>query len=382
MDKEHPIRDVLDSVWKEAEGIDKQAQNELRSKASSGFSLSTLAEASNSAGAPLAGHDRNFNDELSYQEKRHKAFDFDKMANTIYSRLSKDYRNDRLREYTAYFSKNPEEAKGKSAVAAAKNALMGEIYNNVYSHAVQERLPKSNLEFLLRKIADQPLVSSTAAAESAAASRTGSHGLEVAERDAMAQFGSRHKALDIMGTVANMALDPVTYVSGGVGGFVGRKALGLAGKAMLGKAAVKATEKAVGKVATDAAGRYAAGTLAGRVVQGVAGGAANFATFNTLKGIEEQIAAGGVVNPETGKSEGFSVGEILKSTGHGLLLGAATGTLSPVIGNFADKAVKATTGTVGKVALRAGETAVSTVAEGTVFSIPEWISGQGDAFDV
>ncbi len=382
LDKEHPIRDVLDSVWKEAEGIDKQAQEELRSKASSGFSLSTLAEASNSAGAPLAGHDRNFNDELSYQEKRHKAFDFDKMANTIYSRLPKDYRNDRLREYTAYFSKHPKEAKGKSAVAAAKDALMGQIYNNVYSHAVQERLPKSNLEFLLRKVADQPLISSKAAAEFAASSRTGSHGLEVAERDAMAQFGGQHKAMNIIGTVANMALDPITYVSGGVGGFVGKKALGLAGKAMLGKVAEKATEKAVGKVATDVASRYAAGTLAGRVVQGVAGGAANFATFNTLKGIEEQVATGGVVNPETGKSDGFSVGEILKSTGHGLLLGAATGTLSPIIGNFADKAVKATTSTVGKVALRVGETAVSTLAEGTVFSIPEWISGQGDAFDV
>jgi len=382
LDKEHPIRDVLDSVWKEAEGIDKQAQEELRSKASSGFNLSTFAEASNSAGAPLAGHDRNFNDELSYQEKRHKAFDFDKMANTIYSRLPKDYRNDRLREYTAYFSKHPKEAKGKSAVAAAKDALMGQIYNNVYSHAVQERLPKSNLEFLLRKAIDQPIISSKAAAEFAASSRTGSHGLEVAERDAMAQFGSQHKAMNIMGTVANMALDPITYVSGGVGGFVGKKALGVAGKAMLGKVAEKVTEKAVGKVATDVASRYAAGTLAGRVVQGVAGGAANFATFNTLKGIEEQVATGGVVNPETGKSEGFSVGEILKSTGHGLLLGAATGTLSPIIGNFADKAVKATTNTVGKVALRAGETAVSTLAEGTVFSIPEWISGQGDAFDV
>ena len=382
LDKEHPIRDVLDSVWKEAEGIDKQAQEELRSKASSGFSLSTLAEASNSAGAPLAGHDRNFNDELSYQEKRHKAFDFDKMANTIYNRLPKDYRNDRLREYTAYFSKHPKEAKGKSAVAAAKDALMGQIYNNVYSHAVQERLPKSNLEFLLRKAIDQPIISSKAAAEFAASSSTGSHGLEVAERDAMAQFGSQHKAMNIMGTVANMALDPITYVSGGVGGFVGKKALGVAGKAMLGKVAEKVTEKAVGKVATDVASRYAAGTLAGRVVQGVAGGAANFATFNTLKGIEEQVATGGVVNPETGKSEGFSVGEILKSTGHGLLLGAATGTLSPIIGNFADKAVKATTSTVGKVALRAGETAVSTLAEGTVFSIPEWISGQGDAFDV
>lgn len=381
LDKEKPIRDVLDTVWGEAEALDKRAQEEMRSKTSS-FSLSTLAEASSGAGGALAGHDRNFNDELAYQQKRHKAFDFDKMAKTMYARLPEDYRANMLKEYTSYFSKHPNETKGKSAAEAAKAALQGQMYNAVYQRAVKANTPKSGLDFLLRKIADQPLISSSMTANTAAAALTGSHGLEVAERDAMAQFGSQHKAMNIMGTVANMALDPITYVSGGVGGFVGKKALGVAGKAMLGKAAEKATEKAVGKVATDVASRYAAGTLAGRVTQGVAGGAANFATFNTLKGIEEQVQVGGVVNPETGKSEGFSVGEILKSTGHGLLLGAATGTLSPIIGNFADKAVKATTSTVGKVALRAGETAVSTLAEGTVFSIPEWISGQGDAFDV
>lgn len=381
LDKEKPIRDVLDTVWGEAEALDKRAQEEMRSKTST-FNLSSLAEASSGAGGALAGHDRNFNDELAYQQKRHNAFDFDKMAKTMYARLPEDYRANMLKEYTSYFSKHPNETKGKSAVEAAKAALQGQMYNAVYQRAVKANTPKSGLEFLLRKIADQPLISSSMAANTAAAALTGSHGLNIAERDAMAQFGSQHKAMNIMGTVANMALDPITYVSGGVGGFVGKKALGVAGKAMLNKATEKATEKAVGKVATDVASRYAAGTLAGRVAQGVAGGAANFATFNTLKGIEEQVQVGGVVNPETGKSEGFSVGEILKSTGHGLLLGAATGTLSPIIGNFADKAVKATTSTVGKVALRAGETAVSTVAEGTVFSIPEWISGQGDAFDV
>lgn len=384
LDKEKPIRDVLDAVWGEAEALDKQAQNEYRSrteKAAKSFGLKDLAEGSSGAGAMFAGRE-NFQNDLEYQKKRHSAFDFEKMAKTLYARLPEDYRANMLKEYTSYFAKHPKEAKGKSAAEAARAALQSQMYNAVYQRAVKANAPKSGLEFLLRKIADQPLTSSWQAANTAAAALTGSHGLDIAERDAMAQFGSHHKALNVMGTVANMALDPITYVSGGVGGFVGKKALGLAGKAMLGKVAEKATEKAVGKVATDVASRYAAGTLAGRVVQGVAGGAANFATFNTLKGIEEQVQVGGVVNPETGKSEGFSVGEILKSTGHGLLLGAATGTLSPIIGNFADKAVKATTSTVGKVALRAGETAVSTVAEGTVFSIPEWVSGEGDAFDV
>lgn len=384
LDKEKPIRDVLDAVWGEAEALDKQAQNEYRSlteKDAKSFGLKDLAEGSSGAGAMFAGRE-NFQNDLEYQKKRHSAFDFEKMAKTLYARLPEDYRANMLKEYTSYFAKHPKEAKGKSAAEAARAALQSQMYNAVYQRAVKANAPKSGLEFLLRKIADQPLISSWQAANTAAAALTGSHGLDIAERDAMAQFGSHHKALNVMGTVANMALDPITYVSGGVGGFVGKKALGVAGKAMLNKAAEKATEKAVGKVATDVASRYAAGTLAGRVAQGVAGGAANFATFNTLKGIEEQVATGGVVNPETGKSEGFSVGEILKSTGHGLLLGAATGTLSPIIGNFADKAVKATTSTVGKVTLRAGETAVSTLAEGTVFSIPEWISGQGNAFDV
>lgn len=73
---------------------------------------------------------------------------------------------------------------------------------------------------------------------------------------------------------------------------------------------------------------------------------------------------------------------MLKSSLHGTLLGSVTGTASPLLGNVADKWVKATSNTAGKVGIRAGELATSTVAEGTIFSIPEWISGDGDAMDV
>lgn len=364
LDAEKPMRDVLDNVWGEAEAQDKRAQEAWRNgadKKERGFSMSDAAMASNSAGAMYAGRGEDFNNDLEYQKQRHSIFDFDKMANTMYARLPEDYRNSTLARYTDYFKKHPKAAKGKTAAVAAKDALMGDLYRQVYDRAKAQSMPKSRLDFLLRKIADQPLISSSMAANTVAAWQTGSHGLDLAEQDAMSVYGSRHKALNIAGTVANMALDPVTYAAGGVGGVVGKKALQVVGKQALKGATKKAAE------------RYAAGTLAGRVAQGVAGGAANFGTFNTVKGIQQQMAVGGTLDENGKPTNELSAGDILKETAHGLMLGAATGTLSPLIGNVADKAVKATSSTAGKVALRAGQTAVSTLAEGTVFAIPDMV---------
>ena len=364
LDEEKPMRDVLNDVWGEAEAQDKKAQEAWRNRADKnarGFSLSDAAAASSSADAVFAGRGEDFNNDLEYQKKRHAIFDFDKMANTMYARLPEDYRRGTLERYTDYFKKHPKDAKGKTAAIAAKDALMGDLYRQVYERAKAQDMPKSKLEFLLRKIADQPLISSSMAANTVAAWQTGSHGLDLAEQDAMSVYGSRHKALNIAGTVANMALDPVTYAAGGVGGVVGKKALQAVGKQALKGATKKVAE------------RYAAGTLAGRVAQGVAGGAANFGTFNTVKGIQQQMAVGGTLDENGKPTNELSAGDILKETAHGLMLGAATGTLSPLIGNVADKAVKATSSTAGKVALRAGQTALSTLAEGTVFAIPDMV---------
>ena len=364
LDEEKPMRDVLNDVWGEAEAQDKKAQEAWRNRADKnarGFSLSDAAAASSSAGAVFAGRGEDFNNDLEYQKKRHAIFDFDKMANTMYARLPEDYRRGTLERYTDYFKKHPKDAKGKTAAIAAKDALMGDLYRQVYERAKAQDMPKSKLEFLLRKIADQPLISSSMAANTVAAWQTGSHGLDLAEQDAMSTFGKQHKTLDIAGTVANMALDPVTYAAGGVGGVVGKKALQAVGKQALKGATKKVSE------------RYAAGTLAGRVAQGAAGGAANFGTFNTVKGIQQQMAVGGTLDENGKPTNELSAGDILKETAHGLMLGAATGTLSPLIGNVADKAVKATSSTAGKVALRAGQTALSTLAEGTVFAIPDMV---------
>lgn len=212
----------------------------------------------------------------------------------------------------------------------------------------------------MRKIADQPFLSQSIATDMAASALTGSYGMSQAEADAMGRYGQEHRTLDIVGTVANMAFDPVTYISGGVGGAAAKKAMQYTGKAML---------KGAGK---EVAGRYAGRTIAGRLLGGAAGGVGNFATYNTLTNIEQQMRLGGALDPATGERE-FSGSEVLKSTLHGVVLGAVTGALSPVIGNVADKWVKATSNTAGKVGIRAGELATSTIAEGTIFAALEWV---------
>ena len=119
----------------------------------------------------------------------------------------------------------------------------------------------------------------------------------------MGRYGTDHRALDITGTVLNMAIDPTTYISGGVGSFAGK---------LSGKVALKGASK-------EAAERYVGRTLAGRMVAGVAAGSANFGTFEGLKNMQQQMRLGGTLNPETGEYE-FSAGDMLKATGHGMLV--------------------------------------------------------------
>ena len=105
-----------------------------------------------------------------------------------------------------------------------------------------------------------------------------------------------------------------------------------------------------------------------------------------IRGASRRAKAGGCMADtsilRTGENEGYSAEDILKSTGRGTILGSVTGTMSPLLGNVADRWVKATSNTAGKMGIRAGELATSTIAEGTIFSIPEWINGDGDAMDV
>lgn len=244
--------------------------------------------------------------------------------------------------------------------------------NAVYQYAVQQNTPKSTLEYFGRTVADMNVINSIS--KGLARSQAGTSGDLAAYEAAMGEYGKNHRVAQIAGTVTGMAVDPVTWVSGGVGSLAGKGAINIGGRIVASRAATS--------MSTQVGSRLFSSSLTGRIITGAAAGGGNFATYEMLKEGESQFLHGGHINPETGENEGYSAGAVLSAGGHGLVLGSVTGTLSPVIGNVADKYVKATTSTAGKAGVRFGEVAVSTLAEGTVFSIPEWIKGDADAMDV
>lgn len=366
LDYEAPLRKALEAEWQRAEAEDRAADEQYRKdyeRAKHGGFFDRLKDAlltpTDPNGLPMQSS-ADYQRDLGRAMQRKQTFNLETLAQAVYQKMPQSYRDSQILHYSDYFRKHPEELKGRSVAQAAKEALQGEVYRATYDRAVQAHMPKSKTEFLMRKIADQPFLSQSMATDMAASALTGSYGMSQAEADAMGRYGKEHRTLDIVGTVANMAFDPVTYISGGVGGAAAKKAMQYTGKAML---------KGAGK---EVAGRYAGRTIAGRLLGGAAGGVGNFATYNTLTNIEQQMRLGGALDPATGERE-FSGSEVLKSTLLGVVLGAATGALSPVIGNVADKWVKATSNTAGKVGIRAGELATSTIAEGTIFAAPEWV---------
>lgn len=366
LDYEAPLRKALEAEWQRAEAEDRAADEQYRKdyeRAKHGGFFDRLKDAlltpTDPNGLPMQSS-ADYQRDLGRAMQRKQTFNLETLAQAVYQKMPQSYRDSQILHYSDYFRKHPEELKGRSVAQAAKEVLQGEVYRATYDRAVQAHMPKSKTEFLMRKIADQPFLSQSMAIDMAASALTGSYGMSQAEADAMGRYGQEHRTLDIVGTVANMAFDPVTYISGGVGGAAAKKAMQYTGKAML---------KGAGK---EVAGRYAGRTMAGRLLGGAAGGVGNFATYNTLTNIEQQMRLGGALDPATGERE-FSGSEVLKSTLHGVVLGAVTDALSPVIGNVADKWVKATSNTAGKVGIRAGELATSTIAEGTIFAAPEWV---------
>ncbi len=167
-------------------------------------------------------------------------------------------------------------------------------------------------------------------------------------------------------------------MSAGVGGMATRGAMWAGGRVLAGRGATAAV--------TNAATRQFATSMTGRVIGGIAGGAANFGTFEGIKEMETQFAHGGhiVGQDDTGRylNEGNSASAVAGQAAHGFLMGGAIGWLTPVSGNVADKLVRSTSSTGLKVMERAGVYSGATMLEGTIFSVPEWIEGNRDAMDV
>lgn len=253
----------------------------------------------------------------------------------------------------------------------------------MYHLAVEKNLPKSNLEYFMRKVGDMNLV--TNIGKGIAVNRVKKTGDMAAYEAANEQYRQDgHKILDVAGTVTGFALDPTTWLSAGVGGTATRGAMWAGGRWLAGRGA--------SATVAQAASQQFASSMTGRLVGGVVGGSVNFGTFEGIKEIENQFAHGGKVATmdENGNllregryvNEGYSASAVGGQLMHGLGMGAAIGWLGPVTGNVSDKLVRATSSTLGKVATRSGLYAGSTVLEGTIFSVPEWIEGKRDGSDV
>lgn len=291
-------------------------------------------------------------------------FDLQKMMDNAWGRVGKQMTASCYAQLKKQYPTATERQLQNSASAMARQLSD----NAVYKYAVAKNTPKSTLEFFAKTAADMNLLRTIN--KGLARSEAGTTGDMAAYEQAMSDYGKNHRWAQIGGTVTGMMFDPTTYISGGVGSFAGKTALNIGGRIVAKKAA------------TNVGARLFSNTLTGRVVAGVAGGAGNLGAYEGIKEGESQWLHGGHINQETGENEGYSAGDVLKSSLHGTLLGSVTGTVSPLLGNVADKWVKATSNTAGKVGIRAGELATSTMAEGTIFSIPEWINGNGDAMDV
>ena len=311
-------------------------------------------------------------------------FDLDRLMNESWDNLGEDGQKALIDDcYQMLRYRNPG-ADELVLYNQAKQFARQQSDLRLYNLAVEKNMPKGNLEYLMRKIGDMNLLMnvSKGLAVSSADGKTGDMAANEAANEIYRQDG--HKILDVAGMVAGFALDPTTWMSAGVGGAAARGSMWLGGRWLAGRGA--------SAMVTQAASRQFATSMTGRIVGGIAGGAANFGTFEGVKEVENQFAHGGKVATmdENGNllregryvNEGYSAGAVAGQFGHGLMMGAAVGWLGPVSGNVSDKLVRATSSTVGKVATRAGVYTGATLAEGTIFSVPEWIEGERDAMDV
>lgn len=274
-------------------------------------------------------------------------------------------------------------ADGTQLREAAQQMARQQSDLRLYELAVEKKRPKSELDYLMRKIGDMNLLGNIT--KGMAVWKSGKTGDMAAYEMANEQYRQDgHKLLDVVGTVLGFMADPTTYISGGVGGVAGKAAVKGATRAMI----KKGTSAAVRKAFT----RKFANTFTGRLIGGVSSSSANFGFLEGAKELENQFAHGGKVRTTDDEgnllreghyvNEGYSGAAVAEQALHGMGMGAAIGWLGPTSGNVSDYLVRGTKSTAGKVMTRAGVYTGATIAEGTIFSVPEWLEGSRDAFDV
>ena len=296
-----------------------------------------------------------------------KYHDLQRMADDAWNMLGKKKQQSIIEDMYGALKNRYPQATEQQLQQAATEMAREQSDRRMYELAVAKNAPKDAAEYFIRKVAAGNAMGTLM--QAAARAQAGTTGDWEAREDAEQRFEKQgHKVAGIAGTVSGFALDPLTWASAGAGG-----------------AAVKGTTWLGGKMIGEAAMRKFGTTLGGRMLGGAIGGAVNFGTYEAGSEALDQMKWGGYIDEETGerkRKDGFSFGNVAGRAGHGLMMGAVTGVIAPYLGNVSDKLVRATESTVGKMGIRAGELGVGTVAEGTIFAVPEIINTYGQYGDL
>ena len=294
-----------------------------------------------------------------------KYHDLQRMADDAWNMLGKEKQQSIIEDMYGALKNRYPQATEQQLQQAATEMAREQSDRRMYELAVAKNAPKDAAEYFIRKVAAGNAIGTLM--QAAARAQAGTTGDWEAREDAEQRFEKQgHKVAGIAGTVTGFALDPLTWASAGAGG-----------------AAVKGTTWLGGKMIGEAAMRKFGTTLGGRMLGGAIGGAVNFGTYEAGSEALDQMKWGGYIDEETGeRKDGFSFGNVAGRAGHGLMMGAVTGVIAPYLGNVSDKLVRATESTVGKMGIRAGELGVGTVAEGTIFAVPEIINTYGQYGDL
>ena len=358
---------VAESVWDDAERRSAQDFGDYlssRREVSVGNVLHDLASAGDVSGG--LGAD-NYEVGIQAFASHLKYHDLRRMADEAWERLGKEKRDAVVGDIYGALRERYPDADSSALMSNASAIAKEQSDKRMFELAVEKHAPQSATDYFFRKAFTSNALHSLMVG--LGRYQSGSIGDMEARDVADQRYGEDHKLTNIAGTVTGMAIDPLTWIAGGVGGGASKGAMWLGGK-----------------LAGDAVMRKFGSSLAGRMLGGVVGGAANLGVFEAGGELLEQQKWGGAVgvSPETGHYEvgDYDLGAVGGRFVHGMAMGAGTGMVAPLIGNVSDKLVRATESTVGKLGIRAGELGVSTVAEGTIFSIPEWIEGNRDAMDV
>ena len=356
---------AAESVWAAA---DKAAGAEVRKKVDEGWSWDKILRMLSSGASVTGGLGDDNAQALETTSVAHlKTHDLQKLSDEAWAALGSKQQQSIINDSYIYLKEQYPDADDKALVDAARKMARAKSDEQMYNLAVEKNMPKSVGEFFLRKAAAASSFGSLS--KGYASMMAGTRGDMEAEDTALQKYGAKHKVADIAGSVAGFAVDPLTYASGAVGG-----------------AATKGALWAGGKVLSEAAARKMSQTLGGKLLLGAVSGAANFGTFEAGGEALNQYKWGGTldVDPETGRYVvgDFSLGKVASQMGHGLTMGGLTGAFGTWLGNVSTKAAQATTSTLGKLGVRAGELGVGLVGEGTIFATPEFIATYGDYNDV